>query len=291
MSNFFNSSLFRCSAHFIITLALCSIDTSIVMAQGERSDYVPFVEEGKVWYCVCEHDDGSVPPFIDPKGNEIDCIFTMHGDTLTNDREYKKVYCQFEEYYGDKEQHYYCAVREELYQVFIVEGEMTEEKLIYDFSQPEKRLTFTFGDITYVRNPGVHRYDFLPGQLEYNVCKLSGDEIEYSNGSGSWIDGVGACNYNPFAIEMLFLLPKPKLGKGFDVITCMKDSKCIYDINWMAAPTEPSSIDDTNNHDTPFYKHCLYDLQGRRVSPLTSRLSPLKKGIYIENGRKRVVSR
>ena len=34
-----------------------------------------------------------------------------------------------------------------------------------------------------------------------------------------------------------------------------------------------------------------YDLQGRRVSPHTSSLSPLKKGIYIENGRKRVVSR
>jgi hypothetical protein len=41
-----------------------------------------------------------------------------------------------------------------------------------------------------------------------------------------------------------------------------------------------------------------YDLQGRRLSsssshpsPPTSDLSPLKKGVYIENGRKRVVSR
>ena len=33
----------------------------------------------------------------------------------------------------------------------------------------------------------------------------------------------------------------------------------------------------------------LYDLQGRRVPSLTSSHSPLKKGIYIENGRKRVV--
>ena len=34
-----------------------------------------------------------------------------------------------------------------------------------------------------------------------------------------------------------------------------------------------------------------YDLQGRRVPSLSSGHSPLKKGIYIENGRKRVVSR
>ena len=46
-------------------------------------------------------------------GEGIDCIFTMCGDTLMNGKEYKKVYCQFEEYYGDKERHYYCAVREE----------------------------------------------------------------------------------------------------------------------------------------------------------------------------------
>ena len=42
---------------------------------------------------------------------------------------------------------------------------------------------------------------------------------------------------------------------------------------------------------TPVTKSEYVDLQGRRVSPLTSDLSPLKKGIYIENGRKRVVNR
>ncbi len=237
MRNFY--CLFGSGARLIIALALCGLGNSKAMAQGERSDYVPFVEEGKSWYCVCENDDDSVSPFKDPRGNEVDCIFTMHGDTLINDKEYKKVYCQFEEYFGDKEQHYYCAVREEVYQVFVVEEKTAEEKLIYDFSQPEKRLTFIFDDIKYVRNPGGHRYDFLPGQLEYDVCKLSGDEIEYSNGSSSWIDGVGACNYNPFAIEMPFLLNESKFGKGIDVVTCMKDGKCIYDIVWRAEPVVP----------------------------------------------------
>ena len=34
---------------------------------------------------------------------------------------------------------------------------------------------------------------------------------------------------------------------------------------------------------------CWYDLQGRRLSPLTSHPSPLKKGLYIHNGRKVVL--
>ena len=231
--------LFGNSVRLILVLALCSLETSKAVAQGERSNYVPFVEEGKTWYCVCEHDVGYISPFKDPRGNEIDCIFTMRGDTLINDREYKKVYCQFAEYYRDKEQHYYCAVREEACQVFIVEEKTAEEKLIYDFSQPEKRLTFTYDDIKYVRTGGGHRYDFLPGQLEYVVCKLSGDEILYSYGSCSWIDGVGAYNYNPFAIEMPFLQKEPKLGKYITVVTCMKDGKYIYDMDWMAEPVVP----------------------------------------------------
>ena len=231
--------LFGSSVHIIVALALCSLVTSKAVAQGERSNYVSFVEEGKTWYCVCEHDVGYISPFKDPRGNEIDCIFIMHGDTLINDREYKKVYCQFAVYYRDKEQHYYCAVREEACQVFIVEEKTAEEKLIYDFSQPEKRLTFTYDDIKYVRTGGGHRYDFLPGQLEYVVCKLSGDEILYSYGSCSWIDGVGAYNYNPFAIEMPFLQKEPKLGKYITVVTCMKDGKYIYDMDWMAEPVVP----------------------------------------------------
>ena len=54
--------------------------------------------------------------------------------------------------------------------------------------------------------------------------------------------------------------------------------------DWTAGISSPASSPASSSQE-------IYDLQGRRVSPLTSRLSPLKKGIYIENGRKRVVSR
>ena len=52
-----------------------------------------------------------------------------------------------------------------------------------------------------------------------------------------------------------------------------------------------TGIDELNGTLIPFANTSIYyDLQGRRVSPISSHPSPLKKGIYIENGRKRVVS-
>ena len=133
---------------FILFLTL----QTVLFAQEERV-YVPFVEEGKVWYCGYSHPGSCFPQtFEDPKGDGIDCVFTMCGDTQINDKIYKKVYCQFEDYYGDNEQHYYCAVREDAYRVYMIEDGATEEKLLYDFSSPEESLILTYNN----QNTSVH---------------------------------------------------------------------------------------------------------------------------------------
>ena len=47
---------------------------------------------------------------------------------------------------------------------------------------------------------------------------------------------------------------------------------------------------DNVNPDLDLYNHCCYDMQGRRIlSPRSSQPSPLKKGIYIKDGKKVVV--
>ena len=157
------------------------------MAQEER-EYVPFVEEGKAWYCSSKSYVGPITS-EHPEGEGVDCIFTMCGDTLVNDREYKKVYCQFEDYYGDKEQHYYCAVREDAYRVFIIEEEETEENLIYDFCNPKEFVTLTYNDFPFVRTDGWHLYGFPTDQLIYAVCQFTEDgEVDYSNDPCFWVD-------------------------------------------------------------------------------------------------------
>lgn len=277
--------LFRFDMRTIAVLVLCSLGILKVIAQEEKREYVPFVEEGKTWYCGYYHlwDDFPATP-EDPEGEGIDCIFIMRGDTQINDREYKKVYCQFKEYYGDEELHYYCAIREEAYQVFIIEENATEERLIYDFSQPEKQIILTYNDFKFVRTSASRRYGFLPGQSEYSVCEFSEDKVDYSNSPDNWVEGVGAPYNNPFAFEFSHLLfDEPKFGKDIEVRTCMKDGKYIYNKDWMAMPTEPTSIDKRTYTDTSLKDSHLYNLQGRRLSATP------QKGVYIQNGKKMVV--
>ena len=273
----------------VTALLFCCLGISKANAQEGGREYVPFVEEGKVWYCGYWHPHETFPSTPeDPEGNGIDCVFAMLGDTLINNKEYKKVFCQFEEHFKDKEQHYYCAVREEAYQVFIIEQGTTVEKLIYDFSLPGELITLTYNDIKFARTGGEHRSRFLPGQRKYSVCRYSGDEVDYSNDLGYWIDGAGALYNNPFAFEFSHLLfDEPKLGKEMNVLTCMKDGKYVFHPDWMYSPIEPPSTDMTY----PMLKEgqswadgqAIFDLQGRRLES-----EPIK-GIYIQNGKKVVV--
>ena len=270
------------STRVLVSFALFCIGTSKAIAQEER-EYVPFVEEGKVWYCGHTHSmDEHFPHSLeDPCGWGIDCTFTMSGDTLINGQEYKKVYCQYGDYYGDEEQHYYCAVREEGYQVFIIEEEAKDEKTIYNFDRPEEYVTLTYNDYRFVRTNGEHRYEFLPGQLWYMVCKFTeSGEVDYSNDIGGWIDGVGNLGTNPFAFELPFApLGVPKLGKRIGLRSCMKDGKYIYNPEWMTMPIDPSIVDskhiDISSKGTNFY-----DLQGHVLPQKPT------NGIYIQNGRK-----
>ena len=265
----------------LLTIIFCSLGISNTMAQEER-EYVPFVEEGKAWYCSSKSYVGPITS-EHPEGEGVDCIFTMCGDTLVNDREYKKVYCQFEDYYGDKEQHYYCAVREDAYRVFIIEEEETEENLIYDFCNPKEFVTLTYYDFPFVRTDGWHLYGFPTDQLIYAVCQFTDDgEVDYSNDPCFWVDGVGNIGHNPFAFEFNFLpYDEPKLGKSTYVRTCMKDGEYIYSMEWTSVPIDdPEAIDKSIYTNNSPKGPRLYDLQGRRLQHTPA------KGVYIQDGKK-----
>ena len=292
MRNHFD--LFGFCTHIIVSLALCNLGITKAVAQ-EESGCVPFVEEGKVWYCAAydyPYDDiypsthGNHPRTPeDPEGEGIDCIFTMCGDTLINDMEYKKVYCMFEEYYGDGEQHYFCAVREKDHQVFIIEEEKKVEKLIYDFSHPWEVITVNYNDYQFVRTDGYRYYDFPPGHWIYVVGKYTEEgEVDYNHDSGWWMDGVGSIQNNPFALELDFLpFDEPKMGKDIEVVTCMKDDKYYFHPEWISGPVEQTSIDDKTHIDNAHKGIQFYDLTGRLLT------SPRTRGIYIQNGKKYVV--
>ena len=201
-------------------------DTS---AEEWDHEYVPFVEEGKVWNCNnTDCADAGV----------VDFVFTMRGDTLIGENIYKKVLCQYEKYFGDNEQHYYCAVREEAYHVYLVEAETKEEKLIYDFSHPKDKLILSYDGKEFERMPGTHvDLAYWPSKLLcfplYPLNDTSGEALDFSWG---WMEGVGIPFGNPFAGGLNINKTDPLFGKT-NVVTCIKDGKCLFDFEWLAAPT------------------------------------------------------
>ena len=191
-------------------------------------EYVPFVEEGKVWNC------GSISPET-ATIESIDCIFTMNGDTLIGKFNYKKVFCQYEKYYSDNEQHYYCAVREEAYRVFVVEAQSTIEKIIYDFSYPQETLILSYDNHKFARTSGCHEMYFPTKQLDYGLYEISGGYVNYYDGLGSWIEGVGFVNGNPFACELYG--NQQSFNDPIVVISCMNNGKSLFELEWLAQPS------------------------------------------------------
>ena len=269
----------RRAALAIAVLAIFSLGVTKTLAQEWYTEYVPFVEEGKVWYCGYGLGGGTVSP-EDPHGYGIACIFTMSGDTLIGGQSYKKVACQYEDFYGDKEQHYYCAVREASYRVFLIEAGEKEEKLLYDFSAPGEALVMAYNDYRFARVSGERPYFCPTRQVEFMLCELSGDEVLRSNILGLWMEGVGAIQINPFACE-LFINDKPKLGQWVRVETCMIDGKYRFRTDWLNVPT---SVDNKLLKVTS--SDNILDLQGRQLSNSKWSNDRMRKGVYIQNGRK-----
>ena len=266
MESFFLNVVVQSVMRTMAVLVILSWGSMKTVAQEWDHEYIPFVEEGKVWNCNNTDDaDAGV----------IDFVFTLRGDTLIGDNIYKKVLCQYEKYYGDDKQHYYCAVREKEYRVYLVEAETKDEKLIYDFSRPKDKLMLSYDGQEFARMPGSHvDIAFWPSkQLCFPLYDTSGEAIDISWG---WMEGVGFPFGNPFAGGLNINKTDPLFG-FIIVVTCIKDGECLYDFDWLLQPT----IIQETEKSVP--KGSIYDLSGRRVQGTP------KKGVYIQNGKKYVV--
>ena len=63
----------------VFSLLLFLAMQTVLFAQ--EHEYIPFVEEGKVWYCGYNHPGVTFHATAeDPSAKGIDCIFTMQGD-------------------------------------------------------------------------------------------------------------------------------------------------------------------------------------------------------------------
>ena len=250
----------------IVVLAMSFLGTKEAAAQEWDHDYVPFVEEGKVWNCT------TVGPG-NYSNKAIECVFTIQGDTLIDGLSYKKVLCEYPKYYGDSVQHYYCAVREEAYKVFYVESDSLTEELLYDFSSPKETLIMSYGDYKFARTRGWNPEGRPTKQYEFDICAIIDGEVNPSYGFGRWIEGVGSTN-NPFIFIMESYISdvSPKVI----VLSCVIDGKYLFKMNWMA---EPTTVDSKTVKRLSVVRN-IFDIQGRRLS------AEPKHGVYIRKGKK-----
>jgi hypothetical protein len=248
-------------------LFLGFLGTTEAWSQEWDHEYVPFVEEGKVWNCKSTG-------FEIYKKQPVDCIFSMRGDTLIGEKNYKKVLCEYEKYYGDKETHYYCAVREDAYHVFFIESDSTAERLLYDFSSPKETLIMSYADSIIARTNGYHLEYSPTNQYLFYLCLCVNGEVKPYYIYGSWIEGAGACDSNPFDFMLNVNASQKKLSIIVD--SCLKDDICYFHNDWLIEPG--TTINETIR--TESNNEGIFDLQGRRIQG-----SP-KHGVYIQNGKK-----
>lgn len=266
-----NSKLRRMDVFSIAVLLICCLNTNKSSAQEWDHEYVPFVEEGKVWNCVLVDN----VLFEEP---DYDCVFTMRGDTVIGERSYKKVFCKFEKHYRDKEQHYYCAVREDSYRVFFIGQDEKDEKLLYDFNSPQEKLTLSRRDNQYERSTGEHMFLRPKGLFTFDIYRIIEiDEVPKRENVGLWIEGVGSYG-NPFEFAPEFYCKEPTLGDIMYVTLCKKDDEFIFEEWWMDSNDNPLKQGITTIKFTS--QKILFDLQGRAVKGTP------KHGVYIKDGRK-----
>ncbi|MBO4430423.1 MAG: hypothetical protein J5790_03675, partial [Bacteroidaceae bacterium] len=168
--------------------ALCLMSFSML------ADYTPFVEEGKTW--VVEVDMNQATKVI-PE------TFTLRGDTLVNDKIYKRFY----EVYNNEKEGYRGAFREEGRRVYFLPEKSTEEELYYDF-------TLHTGDTFFdSKVEGIDYEVYIDDSIQtcghalHRLGLFPPNNPEYASDASVqnlWIEGVGSLWGPEFSIYLGF---------------------------------------------------------------------------------------
>ena len=253
-----------CKRAFFITV-LTTWCTSIAIADN----YMPFVQEGKTWYF--ENSDGSTYSYF------------LEGDTVIAEKTYKKVFYQEG---GDCS--YLCSVREDSMIVYTVPQLSEKEEVLGFYRLPaEEHYKFaehiSFDSWIYFDASLLCHVIASTGRLHklYAATTTITDGDKSIYGSAGWYEGVG----NVMDGDLLFSLHQTyHLGHFLrcemdDTVIFTKDD--LFNFVFDTHLTLPKGKPSTSARNAP-----LYDLQGRQLSNSKWSNDRMRKGVYIQNGRK-----
>lgn len=236
------------------------------------TDYHPFIEEGKQWltgrFIMA---DPSTPPF------SLSTFF-FEGDTIVSGKLCKRWVKKTQKGYNQTDVHetteFVLPLYEENRQVWFFPEGQEKPRLLYDFSPTEDTITvyrpsgdgflFIHRAISETENENPLRlYDFRPLE-EDDFHEWFSDEVNH------WIEGIGT------GIAPDYIYRMDVIGNVETLLECRVNDHILYLNNEWATKTKVKSGLLFNSSPN------LFDLSGRRLT------TPPAKGVYIEDGKKRV---
>ena len=277
---------------FLFGLMLAAMPV-LAWASSIENGYHPMLAEGKVWNIRL--DEGGLLEVIEGQiyryRQTTYYSLSISGDTVVGDKTYKKMFRRpttvLRKYYAPAE----MAGKEE---TFDLTGECTlwhelwreDGQKVYAFLYDKEELRYDFS-----AEPGmmVNVSSVLIDILSIDDISLYGKNLrrfhiamhDYQDQYDRvWIEGVGHPD-GPFRVWGL----EVNDGRSYQLLSCYEDGECIYSVeeykkqeSTLSIHNRPISEPSTYPGNVP-----LFDLQGRRLTDKPT------KGVYIEDGKKRVV--
>ena len=234
---------------FLLMLAM------MPLASFAQDDYRPLVEQGKKW--TYHHD---AYQYV------YDYHYTLEGDTVVAGKDCLKMYSDNRDNKG--EIRYEGALYEENKKVYCFYPEKDEAALLYDFNcKVGDTLSKNSRDLIAL---SIETIVGVVCKGEYYALQVQEYDEEKNDsvvlGTLYWIEGVGATKD--------FFNMLPLAGNYNSLIACEVNGEVLYQSS-TAIQSMKSYLPDDDG--------IIFDLQGRRLP------SPPAKGIYIQNGKKRIV--
>lgn len=245
-----------------------------IISMAQRLNGCQMLVEGKSWNYTYTYRE------IDNEGNlvmkTVDYREWIEGTEVRNGQTYFLLH-------NSENSNTVVLCREDGGRMYALYDNASEEQQVYDFN------LFAGSNIDW-GFPGF--YVSSTDSIEVDgICRkrlyINHATEDYTTGVCVWVEGVGNTGLllEPFGHPF-------SDGKQYTLLSCYEGENCIFEAeDFDAVSNGGSNGVKSVKKDSPLKSSAFYDLQGRRLNRVGAGPVParLRKGVYIENGRKRVV--
>ena len=250
----------------IMTFLFCYISA--------QDKYYPLVEEGKRW----EIYNFTITKRYTSEEHVPYRTYVIKGDSVINDRIYKKLFVTCRYVYNDEESHYFAALSERDMRVYSIRSGSMEEQLLYDFNlMKDDTYNYILEESSFTEIEGntlkIRIQDIFPWEDKDRTCwtgQLT-TKLTYGDTSFCVLEGFGSfCD--TFCPEYWIHPPSTELEN----IWCYSgEEEFVPNYPYVYPLSDFASTSTANG-----LWSIIFDLQGRRLT------AEPQHGVFIKDGRK-----